>query len=356
MDTARRHTEWNRWCSYLSRHSLADPYLRDLSPAARLNVLLAFTASRRTERLRGDQPLRAGTVASTLRMVGQTFQLAGFPDPRLTPAGSLHLALGRLLHRYRTADPATQSQIALPVSLFTDILQHEGQAPSEGLRAAADWIVIAFFFLLRVGEYTKPASRTRTTQFRLRDITFWTTQPNSRRLALPPDANLATLSQAAEVTLRLENEKNSQRDATLHHEACPGALCPVKALARRYVTARACTSDACETLLCRYAPDHALTPTMVTTVLHRAAIRLNLWRQGYDLSRIGTHSIRASGAMALFLNNVPADRIKKVGRWRSDTWLTYIHSQIASLTYGLSRTMSRPVLFHNIATRTHPSL
>jgi hypothetical protein len=53
--------------------------------------------------------------------------------------------------------------------------------------------------------------------------------------------------------------------------------------------------------------------------------------------------------MALYLNAVDPTLIKKLGRWRSDTWLTYIHNQIGELTEGLATKMSRPIVFHNVA-------
>lgn len=73
--------------------------------------------------------------------------------------------------------------------------------------------------------------------------------------------------------------------------------------------------------------------------------------EGFSLRRIGTHSICASGAMQLYLNDVTEEKIKKIGRWKSATWLTYIHSQISAVTAGLSSRMARPVVYHNIATR-----
>jgi hypothetical protein len=56
-----------------------------------------------------------------------------------------------------------------------------------------------------------------------------------------------------------------------------------------------------------------------------AGRQTNLPANGYDLTRIGAHSLRASGAMALKLNGYGKETIMKVGRWSSDTFLTYIH-------------------------------
>ncbi|MHA7856420.1 hypothetical protein [Marinobacter shengliensis] len=66
------------------------------------------------------------------------------------------------------------------------------------------------------------------------------------------------------------------------------------------------------------------------------------------MDRVSPHSIRASGAMALQLNSADVLTIKKMGRWSSDTFLTYIHSQISSLSAGLSELMTRHHDFANV--------
>jgi integrase len=82
-----------------------------------------------------------------------------------------------------------------------------------------------------------------------------------------------------------------------------------------------------------------------------AAVRSMIWLQGYDLNRVGPHSLRASGAMQLKLNGVEDSMIQKLGRWSSTTWLQYLHGQISCLTRGLSARMATPILYCNIGTR-----
>jgi hypothetical protein len=123
-----------------------------------------------------------GTVSSTLRFVGKTFQLAGHSDPRTIPGSKeLHLALSRLYSTYKHTDPATESQIALPVAIFANIMANEGVSRLPNVQATADLTIIAFCFLLRVGEYTQPTSGrpTRTTQFRLKVGVIKQTEPTS---------------------------------------------------------------------------------------------------------------------------------------------------------------------------------
>jgi hypothetical protein len=87
----------------------------------------------------------------------------------------------------------------------------------------------------------------------------------------------------------------------------------------------------------------------VTALVHQAARDTNLVAQGYDLKRVGTHSLRASGAMALKLQGVDDSLIMKIGRWTGLTFLTYIHSQIGALNTGLAQRMALRIHFINVA-------
>ena len=352
MDVGPRARAWQWWCNYTTANGYTDPFLQSQPPSAQLHVLLAFAAKVRSGNLGKGKQVKVGTVTSTIRFVGQTFQLAGHLDPR-TPPGSkeLHLALSRLFATYNNSDPATQSQIALPVALFEDIMAHEGASTLANVKATADLTIIAFYFLLRVGEYTKPSGRrpTRTTQFRLKDATFWRQQDDGTLVRLPFNAPAEALLLSQAVTLTLDNQKNSIRDSTLHHDMVPGPLNPVAAVARRFIRARTASNSTPEALLCQYSAIGHVRASAISQILLTAARRISLRDKGFTASRIGSHSIRASGAMALYLNDVDPNLIKKLGRWRSDTWLTYIHNQIGALTEGLAKKMARPIVFHNVA-------
>ena len=89
--------------------------------------------------------------------------------------------------------------------------------------------------------------------------------------------------------------------------------------------------------------------TNILGAIRLAAIRCNLASYGYDLSRLGSHSLRSGGAMQLKLAGYDHDMIRKLGRWRSDTYLHYIQSQIGELTAGVARVMARLTWFHNVA-------
>ncbi len=86
----------------------------------------------------------------------------------------------------------------------------------------------------------------------------------------------------------------------------------------------------------------------INTAVKWASFHDGLYEQGYSPSWISSHSLRAGGAMALKLNGEEDSTIKLVGRWSSETFITYIHSQIGALTKGLSAKMARKIVFQNI--------
>ena len=53
--------------------------------------------------------------------------------------------------------------------------------------------------------------------------------------------------------------------------------------------------------------------------------------------------------MAMHLNGIHRDTIRKQGRWSSDTFLMYIHEQISAFSAGLSAKMSQHIGWFNIA-------
>jgi hypothetical protein len=88
-----------------------------------------------------------------------------------------------MLDGYRKVDPATQKKLPVqsdvPKILVETAYQ---QSMPERQRATADLMMIAFYYLLRVGEYTVKGSRNstkQTVQFKYKDVSFF--KKNTRR-------------------------------------------------------------------------------------------------------------------------------------------------------------------------------
>ena len=99
-----------------------------------------------------------------------------------------------------------------------------------------------------------------------------------------------------------------------------------------------------------------VTSDNITLAVKVAVLKLNLAEQGITPNDVGSHSLRAGGAMALKLNGVSDTMIKKAGRWTSMAFLQYIHSQIGHLSAGLLLKMNTQVPFRNVSGKQNDTL
>jgi len=226
--------------------------------------------------------------------------------------------------------------------------------------ATGDLSVIAFYFLLRSGEYTKPrlvkrngrmVRATRTVQFRVKDMGFW-----KDGQILPRNSPLSLLLQADSATMKITNQKNGRTGQTLHQEST-GPDGAVAALARRvhHILSNGGNDNR---LICDVFANDAwasVHSSEIVGTVRTASKALNLQERGIDPDMIGAHSLRAGGAMALKIMGYADSTIRKFGRWTSDTWQMYIHSQISKLYEGVTQKMNTPINFHNIAFIEPPS-
>ena len=81
-----------------------------------------------------------------------------------------------------------------------------------------------------------------------------------------------------------------------------------------------------------------VTPADVNAIL-RSAVAVLGALVGFTKKDISTRSLRASGAMALLCANIDHDRIKLIGRWRSDKMLKYLHVQCAPVMKHFAKAM-----------------
>ena len=76
--------------------------------------------------------------------------------------------------------------------------------------------------------------------------------------------------------------------------------------------------------------EHVQSVDMIT-VVHTATNNLKLHQKVINTDLVGSHLLRAGGAMALKLHGYYDTTIKKIGRWTSLSFLQYIQSQISHL-------------------------
>ena len=343
-----RERFWSAWGRFLSfNFPTYDTKLSTLSQPERIDVLVLFAQHVRSGSVSTSQrKVRAQTVQVSLRAVASKFEMDGEPSPVATSQGKYHKKIGQLIEGYRRNDPAPQYKLAVPLTVPAYMYSY-GRHGTTKHKAIGDMAIIAFFYLLRVGEYTKEGNkRTRTQQFRINDITLW----NNKSIM---DKNLpisTLLEKCTAATLNIDNQKNGRRNQSVHHEAQTSDICPVKALIRRIKHILFHTSNVNTIISTHFSrpKGQVLRGTDINAAIKAAVIQLGLPKYGFNPDQISSHSLRAGGAMALHLNHQSSATIRKMGRWSSDTFLDYIHNQIAAFSSGLSTAMSKDIFFQNI--------
>jgi hypothetical protein len=344
-----RKRYWRHWCNFIAPVRGVDPMLTDVCVDVRIDLLIAFAEWVRAGNAGKGHRVRCPTVQVALRAIGATFELAGKANPTYRSEGRYWLALERQLESFRRQDPPATPKLAVPVSLVNHINFVGLQSTDPKLRAASDLCLIAFYFLLRVGEYTSGDRNRRTTPFRACDVTFWDKCHN----VIPNTSSLERLYTASSVTMRIGNQKNGIRGGTINHQALHSKHCPVRALARRVHSIMSHPKGKRTQILSTFFEKNSGTVKRVDAAyinrqLKQAVSATGLDRKGFRPENISSHSLRAGGAMAMHLNDISAHQIRKMGRWSSDTFLMYIHEQVAAFSAGISSKMAKEIGWQNI--------
>jgi hypothetical protein len=353
-----REKYWLDWTAYTAAFN-KDPYMHSLPENQQLLLITAFAARVRTGHFGLGNTVRVQSVRNALSAISKTFQLVGLPSPVLQAQGAYKIPVGRLVEGYKRLDPPSVPQLAVPIKVPKEVHRAGYSTESPRLRAIGDLTILAFYYLLRVGEYTKPRfvqtetgtkRATRTVQFRVADIGFF-----KRNKILRRNSPLAELLEADACTLKITNQKNGRMGETIHHVATGDeSCCPVKAAARRvnHILSKGGSTSNIICDVCHNAKTqewYQVTPTDIRTQVRSAVHKLQLRNSGIDPDLVGSHSLRAGGAMALKLTGSDDTTIMKVGRWTSLTFLQYIHNQISHLSADLSSDMSTELQYTNIA-------
>ncbi len=228
MDGTERDCYWNTWQTHCGLYH--DPPRKIQAPHILPDRLLTFAVAVWEGQYSNGHQVQVQSVAKVLRFVSQKLVLDGHPDPRrASPAQhALDLPIAWLLKKYGDEDPPPEPKLAIPISTITAPL--EKYQWSTLLSAVADLVIIAFFYLLRVGEYTSPANprEKRTIPLWGCDIPLWTKDGH----LIPHSVGVDALLQAKIATVCIAHTKNGTKGAVVHHSRGRGPICPVAALAR----------------------------------------------------------------------------------------------------------------------------
>ncbi len=313
MTTKNRINNWANWTQYVAPLGL-DPYLQDTSFAWKVRALTGFAARARQGAYGKGRKVQSRTVSGYVTSIGQTIALA-WGTNRVKTLGSKKFLtwLQQTLDGWRHEDPPTSKKLPVESDLPEYLVNKNRHRLATALnQAVADLTTIAFYYLLRVGEYTVKQNKNktkRTLQFKMDDIT--------RIMCLAQTAPLADILAADGATLKLDNQKNGHKDVCVYQQTTGNPIhCPVCALGQRYQHLRKNKATG-KTFICAYWMDNEAYNVMaddISAALKRATTSLQyLLYRGIPIERIDTHSLRIGGACALALNGFSEMHNQKMG-------------------------------------------
>ena len=254
-------------------------------------------------------PFRSRYVPS-----GRPLSWMEYPTPPIEARAGTGSKLERLIEAYRRQDPPPQHKLAVPVAVVNHLVAVGQKSASDKLQASCDMSTIAFYFLLRVGEYTghRRKERRRTKQFRACDIIFY----DASDTIIPNTSTLAHLYTATTAVMRITNQKNGTRGSRISHTPSGTVACPVRALARRvhYIMSHSpCTDqDIISTYISPITKEaRPLQSSDINKIIKSTVGLLGLDKKGFPPDSVSSHSLRAGGAMAMHLNGIDRDKIRK---------------------------------------------
>jgi hypothetical protein len=266
----------------------------------------------------------------------------GFNDPRLLPSGKLHFRLNRQLASYNKQDPPPSRVKPIPIQVLRQACHTLRLANHPRSHTIADMLTLGFFFLLRPGEYAH-SDNPDSAPFRLQDVHLCL--HNSRLNHL--DGPVEYLRLATFVCLEFTTQKNGVRGELigLGPSGHP-AFCPVQAIINRVIHLRQHNAQPTTPLYTFYNASWFQISTSTLTAELRIAVQALGQAVGLVPSEVSIRSLRASGAMAMLCAKIDPDRIRLLGRWRSDEMLRYLHVQAYPLVADLAPAMLSHGSFH----------
>ena len=232
-----RQSYWDHWNAYV--HPLGmDAYLQDGMYTDRVRMLTGFAARVQQGSYGRGQRVQASTVSAAIMAVGQAIALACGNNPtKLMGTEKLIPRLQQALDGWRKYDPPTKKQLPVEADVPELLVRWGSQPAATALeQAVGDLTMIAFFYLLQIGEYTVKGKREetkQTIQFKMEDITFFKCNAAGELRCISRDSPDHIIMTADGATMKLDNQKNGWKGVCVYQEHNGDNVnCPVRALGR----------------------------------------------------------------------------------------------------------------------------
>ena len=213
-------------------------------------------------------------------------------------------------------------------------------------QAVANMCPIGFFWLSRPNEATDSGiTGSLGKPFRLCDTTFMD-QHNCLQMAATYNLNKGLIPTIT--TLNYPDQKNGLKNESVSQSRTTESwACPAKSVHRQTLYLRRHNASP-TTPLCSYKEGsrwRRVTSRDLTTLLRAAAKRVE-GDTGISHKLINSRSLRAGGATALLCTGVPDVQVQYMGRWQSQVYLRYFHTQATPVAKRFAQQMVDHGDFH----------
>ena len=174
---------------------------------------------------------------------------------------------------------------------------------------------------MRSCEYSRVNGPRKTKLITLRDMAFYC---NRAMISLSQITNNTDISS---VSITFRHQKNGEKEATITMHSTTSPFCPVKtlrSLCLRILSYPKSSLDSPINLVHHNNNEIHVTSKMVMQHIRGTVTLIGPEELGFHAKEVGTHSIRSSFAMFLYINGIRSDKIMLQGRWKSQGFLTYI--------------------------------
>jgi hypothetical protein len=174
-----------------------DPYLDGTPFYTRVRCLTGFAQRVQTGFFGHGQQVQSPTVSQAIMAIGQTIKMARNVNPTKVMGSNKFLpAVQVVLDGYGKNNPPTNKKLPVELDileLVVDLGYGNGGTPHSW--AIGDLALIAFYYLLCIGEYTIKSTRNntkQTVQFKLEDVQFFKRNNTGVLTCLPKNAPRAS--------------------------------------------------------------------------------------------------------------------------------------------------------------------
>ena len=209
----------------------------------------------------------------------------------------------------------------------------------------------ALFYGMRSCEYSQVSGERKTKILQLKHIRFY---KNNKEIKKSANMSLANITK---VTITFHRQKNGTKEADITmHRSNDKKLCPVLSwgsIIKRILSYKNTDENTpVNYVLVKNKPYYIKSKDVMSQIRLIVAL-IGEATLGFGPDDVGTHSIRSSFAMFLYLKRVGDSRIMLQGRWKSLAFMDYIRPQVDEFSAGLSNLMTQVNNFYTVPDNTN---